>query len=276
MERLHCPGHVRPLTTLSARLVSLRPNVHVTLLTTDGLYDRVKKELFRSFGEGDEAASRVRRVRISGLLRKSFLTLLFSRYRLISIGHIGLLEPDLEGKFAKAWSTLASAEESLVCASSGTSYPVTVKPNAVIIDVRSHFVQCNVTESAHHRHPTISSLLYSIFRLSSPSAEARLRSMRGIPEWCTTYCRFSGQRSTAAREAFASEQKSNPAALGRPTQKLWRRYVRHTERITSDIDTNFTNQIGFGASSEVVRLPGLPPMHDYENTPQDVRDASLS
>ncbi len=55
-------GHARPLVNLVARFVRLRP-VTVTLLTTDGFYDRIKNELARSFDPDEEAlAARIRSV----------------------------------------------------------------------------------------------------------------------------------------------------------------------------------------------------------------------
>ena len=51
------PGHLRPLITLCARIVKLRPDVHVTFLTTDMMLDRVQKEMARSFDEGEEKAA---------------------------------------------------------------------------------------------------------------------------------------------------------------------------------------------------------------------------
>ena len=55
-------GHARPLIHLAARLVRLRP-VTFTFLTTDDFYDRINKELARSFDtDEEELASRVRSV----------------------------------------------------------------------------------------------------------------------------------------------------------------------------------------------------------------------
>ena len=55
-------GHCRPLITLAARFVKLRP-VHVTFLTTNLFYDKVQAELARNFEPGEDAlASRVRYV----------------------------------------------------------------------------------------------------------------------------------------------------------------------------------------------------------------------
>ena len=55
-----CVGHARPLITLCARFVKLRPDVHITFLTTDTFFDRARAELARSFEDGDEAAQRAR------------------------------------------------------------------------------------------------------------------------------------------------------------------------------------------------------------------------
>ena len=55
-------GHARPLINLAARLARLRP-VTFTFLTTDDFYDRINKELARSFDtDEEELASRVRSV----------------------------------------------------------------------------------------------------------------------------------------------------------------------------------------------------------------------
>lgn len=54
-------GHARPVTNFCARVVKLRPHVTITFLTTDAFCDRIKKELARSFDDGDEhLAQRVR------------------------------------------------------------------------------------------------------------------------------------------------------------------------------------------------------------------------
>lgn len=55
-----CIGHSRPLVNLAAWLVKLRP-VSVTILATNELFDRMSKELARSFdASDDEVSKRVR------------------------------------------------------------------------------------------------------------------------------------------------------------------------------------------------------------------------
>ena len=60
-----CPGHMRPLIHLAARIVKLRPGIVLTMLTTDSYYERVKIELARNFDENgleDECAN-LKRIR---------------------------------------------------------------------------------------------------------------------------------------------------------------------------------------------------------------------
>ena len=49
---------MRPLITLSASLAKLRPEVHITILIVDAIFDRGKNELARSFDDGDEETAR--------------------------------------------------------------------------------------------------------------------------------------------------------------------------------------------------------------------------
>ncbi|KAI1796353.1 UDP-Glycosyltransferase/glycogen phosphorylase [Ganoderma leucocontextum] len=106
-------GHARPLINLVARFVRLRP-VTVTLMATDGFYDRIKNELARSFDADEEE--------------------LAARIRVIAIGDVQFFfSPDGDDHFKKAWKSVVSGEE-LVCTKTGTRYAPLPKPKAIIID----------------------------------------------------------------------------------------------------------------------------------------------
>ncbi|KAI0323428.1 UDP-Glycosyltransferase/glycogen phosphorylase [Cubamyces sp. BRFM 1775] len=47
-------GHTRPMCTLAARLVKLRPNVAITIFVSIGFYERAKAEIARDFRREDE------------------------------------------------------------------------------------------------------------------------------------------------------------------------------------------------------------------------------
>ena len=56
-------GHARPLVNFCARLTKLQSDIYVTVLTTDAFFDRMVKELSRSYDPGEEgAAERIRYV----------------------------------------------------------------------------------------------------------------------------------------------------------------------------------------------------------------------
>lgn len=55
-----CQGHIRPLCTLSARLVKIQ-DLHITLLTASHLRRKVAAEVTRNFEDGEEEfESRIR------------------------------------------------------------------------------------------------------------------------------------------------------------------------------------------------------------------------
>ena len=54
--------------------------------------------------------------------------------RLLSIGNIPPMTPDVEGLFGKMWKTLTDGEGP-VCAQSGTRHSVLPKPVSLIVDV---------------------------------------------------------------------------------------------------------------------------------------------
>lgn len=58
---LHYEGHARSVVTFCAQLTKLHPDVYITLLTSDGYFPRIKRELARSFDDHhEECAQRVR------------------------------------------------------------------------------------------------------------------------------------------------------------------------------------------------------------------------
>ncbi|KAI0644664.1 UDP-Glycosyltransferase/glycogen phosphorylase [Trametes meyenii] len=108
-------GHQRPLLNLTARLVKLRPNVVITFLTTNALYDRSSIELSRSFVPGEEDAA--------------------AKVRLVSIGGGQGLQVETDNEhFIENWKKLAAQKE-LVCAKTGVSFGAPPPPSAAIIDL---------------------------------------------------------------------------------------------------------------------------------------------
>ncbi|KAI0331043.1 UDP-Glycosyltransferase/glycogen phosphorylase [Cubamyces sp. BRFM 1775] len=103
-------GHCRPLITLAARFVKLRP-VHVTFLTTNHYYDKVKAELARNFHAGEEIYA--------------------SRLRVIAIGD---WQPDACNESFKAFWVRLAAAEGVKCAKTAIIHNALPKPQAAIID----------------------------------------------------------------------------------------------------------------------------------------------
>ncbi|KAH9925919.1 UDP-Glycosyltransferase/glycogen phosphorylase [Epithele typhae] len=103
-------GHARPLVTLCARLVKMKTDLCVTLLTTAAMFGRLTKEAARNFEIGDESSQRLRIVCMG--VANDF------------IGD-GLIEP--------MWKALI-AGEGLECQQTGTSYNPLPVPTAVIFD----------------------------------------------------------------------------------------------------------------------------------------------
>ncbi|PIL34101.1 hypothetical protein GSI_03812 [Ganoderma sinense ZZ0214-1] len=143
-------GHARPLTNLFARFVKLRP-VTVTLIATNGFYDRVKNELARSFDAGEEE--------------------LAACIRVIAIGDIEFFfSPEGDEQFKTAWQSII-AEEELVCTKTGTRYAPLPKPKAIIIDFFAiepfHAIKAlsGNTVKVFSWHP---GLTYALFHLFGP------------------------------------------------------------------------------------------------------------
>ena len=145
--------------------MKLRP-VTLTLLTSNAFYDRVTKELSRSFDSGDkELAERIRSAANCYILCLS----LPLRYllRVISIGSMEFLALSSgDESFKNVWKALVSEEE-LVCAQTGTRFAPLPKPKAIIIDVSTALSSFVPLSDADARR---SSLLSSHSTPSEPSA----------------------------------------------------------------------------------------------------------
>ncbi|KAL1942098.1 hypothetical protein VTO73DRAFT_6628 [Trametes versicolor] len=108
-------GHSRPMCTLVARIVKLRP-VHVTFLTIPSLHGRVQGEVARDFQPGEEhLASRIRIIAIEEHLQPNQTS-------------------GAPGAFKAAWSQLCN-DQPLICAKTGASFEaLSVRPSAVLLD----------------------------------------------------------------------------------------------------------------------------------------------
>ncbi|TBU37221.1 UDP-Glycosyltransferase/glycogen phosphorylase [Dichomitus squalens] len=153
-------GHARPLINLFARFVKLRP-VTVTLFTSNGFYDRIIKELARSFEAGDEGvAERVRQ----------------DAHLMFSAGG--------DEEFREAWRSIVSQEE-LVCKQTGSRFAPLPKPKAIIIDFfsvgpfESIKALSRDTVKVFSWHP---GLTYSLFYLFGPENLGGRGNVRPIVE----------------------------------------------------------------------------------------------
>ncbi|OJT07325.1 Anthocyanidin 3-O-glucosyltransferase 5 [Trametes pubescens] len=108
-------GHTRPMCTLVARIVKLRP-VHVTFLTLPSLHARVQGEVVRDFQPGEEhLASRIRIIAIEENVAPNQMS-------------------GAPGAFKAAWSQLCN-DQPLICAKTGASFEaLPVRPSAALID----------------------------------------------------------------------------------------------------------------------------------------------
>ncbi|KAI0745133.1 UDP-Glycosyltransferase/glycogen phosphorylase [Earliella scabrosa] len=201
-------GHTRPLIHLAARIVKLRPVV-LTMLTTDGFYERVKTEFSRSFD--DDEAEYAKRVRV------------------ISAGEVAFLRSEEADKcFENAWKTLIEERE-LVCTKSAMSHPALPKPTAVILDI------------------------FSIDAFDS------VKSLSG--DSVKIYIWEAGSTS-ALFHLFGPETLGGKGNIRLKIEEM----ARATGRTFAEAAMEFV----FRTDGKVVRIPGMPPMYDYEYHPQDV------
>ncbi|KAI0760255.1 UDP-Glycosyltransferase/glycogen phosphorylase [Fomes fomentarius] len=155
-------GHLRPLIHLSARFVKLRPVV-VTLLVSNGYYDRINTELSRSFEEDDEEhAKRIRRA-------------------VIAVGDIqGFSSEEFDRQFEAAWKALDGGSE-LICSHTGARHSALPKPQAAILDcfaadgVNSIKAVSGDTVKIYGWHPGLTYALINLFAPERYGGRGNLR-----------------------------------------------------------------------------------------------------
>ncbi|KAI0664707.1 UDP-Glycosyltransferase/glycogen phosphorylase [Cubamyces menziesii] len=200
-------GHCRPLITLAARFVKLRP-VYVTFLTTSMVYDKVQAELARNFEPGEEESAG--RVRVISIDEGQFLT-----------------SESIDASFKTTWAKLIASEE-LTCAKTGTTYSALVKPQAIIVDFFGVATVAAVRELSAHTvkiyswHPGST---FATFYLFGPE-------------------KFGGKGDVATKAEIEAKRS------GRPYEEV-------------------VKEMLFTPKGQIVKVPGLPPMYDYEYYPQD-------
>ncbi|KAI0333570.1 UDP-Glycosyltransferase/glycogen phosphorylase [Cubamyces sp. BRFM 1775] len=194
-------GHCRPLITLAARFVKLRP-VYVTFLTTNQVYEKVQAELARNFESGEEAV--------------------------ISIDEGQFLTSDATNAgFKTTWAKLIVGEE-LVCAKAGITYSALPKPQAAIVDFFGVVTVATIKE------------------LSGDTVKV--------------YSWHPGS-TFAAFYLFGPEKLGGKGDVGTKAEIEAKRTGRPYEEVVKELF--------FTPKGEVVKVPGLPPMYDYEYHPQD-------
>ncbi|KAI0630197.1 UDP-Glycosyltransferase/glycogen phosphorylase [Trametes polyzona] len=128
-------GHARPMSTLVARIVQLRP-VRVTFLVLAHLHARVQAEVARDFKAGEEhLIDRIRYVtweRQDALL--NVVSCAYHRFIAIEGGSAEHHTSGAPGAFKKAWEKLWSGEP-LTCAKTGARFDaLSARPSAAILD----------------------------------------------------------------------------------------------------------------------------------------------
>ncbi|KAI0630403.1 UDP-Glycosyltransferase/glycogen phosphorylase [Trametes polyzona] len=201
-------GHVRPICTLAARIVKLRPSVTVTFFTVVSFFERVQAEISRNFEEGEaEAAARLR-----------IIALPQHENPMISAVY--------EDAFGDAWAKIA-AREPITCVKTGTIHPpVEVVPKQVILDFFAPRTHAYIRKEAPgvKIHTWYPSAAYSGFYLFGPE-------------------------SLGGRGNLLPKAEEEAAKTGAPFDVV-------AAQVFSKIE------------EKVVRVPGLPPMYDYEYNPQ--------
>ncbi|KAH9925921.1 UDP-Glycosyltransferase/glycogen phosphorylase [Epithele typhae] len=197
-------GHVRPLVTFCARLVKMKTDLYVTLLTTTVMFERLIREAGRSFDEGDESSQRL---------------------RIVCVGPSADMVGD--GLIGPMWKALA-AEEDLICQQTGISCNALPAPTVAIIDL---FALENTGVVRAFSGSSVK--IYSWW----PGL-----TYYGLYEFGDVHVGGLGNIRVRA------EQESRQS--GRPYHDV-------------------VKEIFFTKSGNLVRLPSLPPMYDYEIHPQD-------
>ncbi|KAH9895042.1 UDP-Glycosyltransferase/glycogen phosphorylase [Cubamyces lactineus] len=197
-------GHCRPLVTLVARFVTLRP-VHVTFLTTNRYYDKVKAELARNFGPGEETRA--------------------NKIRVISIGE---WKPDAcNERFKATWAELCAAEE-IKCAKTAITHYALPEPQAAIVD---SFAVAPIATIKKISGNTVK--IYGWY----PASTLAMFYLLGPERW-------GGIGDVHAKAGVEAMQ------TGRTYEEV-------------------VSEMLYVPKGKVVRVPGLPPMYDYEYHPQD-------
>ncbi|KAI0630196.1 UDP-Glycosyltransferase/glycogen phosphorylase [Trametes polyzona] len=109
-------GHARPISTLAARIVKLRP-IKVTFFVIASIYDSVRAEIARDFEAGEEE--------------------IHARIRLVALkeGTEDYHTSGAPGAFRAAWEKIWAGEP-LICAKTGARFEAPpTRPSGIIIDI---------------------------------------------------------------------------------------------------------------------------------------------
>ncbi|KAH9851322.1 UDP-Glycosyltransferase/glycogen phosphorylase [Lenzites betulinus] len=199
-------GHTRPLVHLTARLVKLRLDVHVTFILTDAYYDRTVAEYERT--DMGEYARHIRVVSAGASSTWDF----------------GCLDSRFNGLLAQLVT-----EEAVVCRKTGTRFEPLPKPDAVIIEFMA------------------AKPIHAIRELSGNSIK--------IYAWvsASTYVLFHpfGPTQCGGRGSLIKKIEDEAHRTGRPIEEV-------------------AAEEAFLPKGEIVDVPALPLMYDYEYHPQEL------
>ncbi|KAI0775764.1 UDP-Glycosyltransferase/glycogen phosphorylase [Trametes elegans] len=200
-------GHIRPVCTLAARIVQLRPAVTLTFFVATSFFELAQAEVARSFEADDAAAGRLRLVALPQ--------------------HENPMVPAVyEAAFERAWAKIA-AQEPLTCAKTGTVHPaVPAVPKQVVLDF-------------------FTPKPFAYLRKVAPEVKI----FTWYPSAAYSGFYLFGPESLGGRGNLLLKADEDAAKTGKPFDVA-------AAEVFSKIE------------DKVVRVPGLPPMYDYEYYPQ--------
>ncbi|KAI3616806.1 glycosyltransferase family 1 protein [Moniliophthora roreri] len=223
-------GHNKPFITLAVLIAEARPNVMQTILTNATIYPKLMGEI--------------------NMLPRERLDVVKERIHVLNVGGMTGLQPhETMDNVASAFEALYNKSGIVKCQSSGKTIggPGFPSPTVAIIDPFSTYAIRGIRAIASPREVPIlswyTSTAGSLSRYSAPEE------FGGIPDFTTL---------------IDEEVKRSGRNFGEVADEVI---------LFSDLATKYAHasiQVVKSVKGEIIRLPGYPPLYDYEMHPQAI------